>query len=91
MAQTVFKFLYSWAGILENNYVDFSLKYVNQIYEALNGEVPLILYNRGKLLSTFIHESSFKAYSINSSDQIENYIDEDITIQGNLNPDFSKK
>ena len=81
----------SWAGILENNYVDFSLKYVNQIYEALNGEVPLILYNRGKLLSTFIHESSFKAYSINSSDQIENYIDEDITIQGNLNPDFFKK
>ena len=81
----------SWAGILENNYVDFSLKYVNQIYEALNGEVPLILYTRGKLLSTFIHESSFKAYSINSSDQIENYIDEDITIQGNLNPDFFKK
>ena len=81
----------SWAGILENNYVDFSLKYVNQIYEALNGEVPLILYNRGKLLSTFIHESSFKAYSINSSDQIENYIDDDITIQGNLNPDFFKK
>ena len=54
-------------------------------------KVPLILYNRGKLLSTFIHESSFKAYSINSSDQIENYIDEDITIQGNLNPDFFKK
>ena len=81
----------SWAGILENNYVDFSLKYANQIYEALNEEVPLILYNRGKLLSTFIHESSFKAYSINSSDQIENYIDENITIQGNLNPGFFKK
>lgn len=81
----------SWAGILENNYVDFSLKYVNQIYEALNGEVPLILYNRGKLLSSFIDESSFKAYSINSSDQIENYIDGNITIQGNLNPDFFKK
>ena len=81
----------SWAGILENNYVDFSLKYVNQIYEALNEEVPLILYNRGKLLSSFIDESSFKAYSINSSDQIENYIDGNITIQGNLNPDFFKK
>ena len=81
----------SWAGILENNYVDFSLKYVNQIYEALNGEVPLILYNRGKLLSSFVDESSFKAYSINSSDQIENYIDGNITIQGNLNPDFFKK
>ena len=81
----------SWAGILENNYFDFSLKYVNQIYEALNEEVPLILYNRGKLLSSFIDKSSFKAYSINSSDQIENYIDEDITIQGNLNPIFFKK
>ena len=81
----------SWAGILENNYVDFSLKYVNQIYEALNEEVPLILYNRGKLLSSFVDESSFKAYSINSSDQIENYIDGNITIQGNLNPDFFKK
>lgn len=81
----------SWAGILEDNYIDFSLKYVNQIYEALNGEVPLILYNRGKLLSSFIDESSFKAYSINSSDQIENYIDGNITIQGNLNPDFFKK
>ena len=81
----------SWAGILEDNYIDFSLKYVNQIYEALNGEVPLILYNRGKLLSSFVDESSFKAYSINSSDQIENYIDGNITIQGNLNPDFFKK
>ena len=81
----------SWAGILENNYADFSLKYLNQIYEALNEEVPLILYNRGKLLSSFLNESSFKAYSINSSDQIENYIDENITIQGNLNPDFFKK
>ena len=81
----------SWAGILENNYVDFSLKYVNQIYEALNEEVPLILYNRGKLLSSFVDESSFKAYSINSSDQIENYIDGNITIQGNLNPDFFKE
>ena len=81
----------SWAGILENNYVDFSLKYVNQIYEALNEEVPLILYNRGKLLSSFVDKSSFKAYSINSSDQIENYIDENITIQGNLNPIFFKK
>ena len=81
----------SWAGILENNYVDFSLKYVNQIYEALNEEVPLILYNRGKILSSFVDESSFKAYSINSSDQIENYIDGNITIQGNLNPDFFKK
>ena len=81
----------SWAGILEDNYIDFSLKYVNQIYEALNEEVPLILYNRGKLLSSFIDESSFKAYSINSSDQIENYIDGNITIQGNLNPDFFKK
>ena len=81
----------SWAGILENNYFDFSLKYVNQIYEALNEEVPLILYNRGKLLSSFVDKSSFKAYSINSSDQIENYIDENITIQGNLNPVFFKK
>ena len=81
----------SWAGILENNYVDFSLNYVNQIYEALNDEVPLILYNRGKVLSSFIHKSSFKAYSINSSDQIENYIDENITIQGNLNPNFFQK
>ena len=81
----------SWAGILENNYVDFSLKYVNQIYEALNEEVPLILYNRGKLLSSFVDKSSFKAYSINSSDRIENYIDENITIQGNLNPVFFKK
>lgn len=81
----------SWAGILEDNYADFSLKYVNQIYEALYEEVPLILYNRGKLLSSFVDESSFKAYSINSSDQIENYIDENITIQGNLNPDFFKK
>ncbi len=81
----------SWAGILEDNYIDFSLKYVNQIYEALNEEVPLILYNRGKLLSSFVDESSFKAYSINSSDQIENYIDGNITIQGNLNPDFFKK
>ncbi len=26
----------SWAGILENNYVDFSLKYVNQIYGELH-------------------------------------------------------
>ena len=81
----------SWAGILENNYFDYSLKYVNQIYEALNEEVPLILYNRGKLLSSFVDKSSFKAYSINSSDQIENYIDENITIQGNLNPIFFKK
>ena len=81
----------SWAGILENNYFDFSLKYVNQIYEALNEEVPLILYNRGKILSSFVDKSSFKAYSINSSDQIENYIDENITIQGNLNPIFFKK
>ena len=81
----------SWAGILENNYFDYSLKYVNQIYEALNNEVPLILYNRGKLLSSFVDKSSFKAYSINSSDQIENYIDENITIQGNLNPIFFKK
>ena len=81
----------SWAGILENNYLDFSLKYLNQIYEALNKEVPLILYNRGKLLSSFVDKSSFKAYSINSSDQIENYIDENITIQGNLNPVFFKR
>ena len=81
----------SWAGILENNYFDFSLNYANQIYEALNEEVPLILYNRGKLLSSFVDKSSFKAYSINSSDQIENYIDENITIQGNLNPIFFKK
>ncbi len=81
----------SWAGILENNYFDYSLKYVNQIYEALNNEVPLILYNRGKLLSSFVDKSSFKAYSINCSDQIENYIDENITIQGNLNPIFFKK
>ena len=81
----------SWAGILENNYFDYSLKYVNQIYEALNKKVPLILYNRGKPLSSFVDKSSFKAYSINSSDQIENYIDENITIQRNLNPIFFKK
>ena len=36
----------SWGGILQDNYQEFSLQYINKIKESLPKNIPCILYSR---------------------------------------------
>lgn len=76
----------SWGGLIKEDYNEFSLQYVNKLTDAFEKEFPIILYARGMKIKPYINESSAKIFNLNTEDKISEYIDENISIQGNLNP-----
>lgn len=78
----------SWGGIVENDYQEFSLQYIDKIINSLHESIPVILYARGLKIKPFTKETSAKIFNLNVNDDIEEYIDEGIAIQGNLDPNI---
>jgi uroporphyrinogen decarboxylase len=84
----------SWAGLLPpKEFQEFSLKYLEQILEALKEtKIPLILFCRGSC--TYLNELSSINPSAISFDwhkemrEIRNHVPTSIAVQGNLNPDL---
>ena len=71
---------------IKEDYNEFSLQYINKLTDAFEKEFPIILYARGMKIKPYINESSAKIFNLNTEDKISEYIDENISIQGNLNP-----
>ena len=76
----------SWGGMLEEEYSEFSLSYIDQIAEQLPNDIPLILYTRGKILADFLEDTKIKCFNLDCEDVVDKYIDKDLTIQGNFDP-----
>ena len=80
----------SWAGILgKDQYVEFGLKYLNKIADAIT-EVPLTIFAKGAYNS--IREISAMSCNIIGADwnmninEVRSIVGESKTIQGNLDP-----
>lgn len=84
----------SWAGILgTKQYADFSLRYLNEICDALKAEfpdVPLTLFSKGAINSiSAISKLNCNTIGLDWNmdvDSIRNEIGESRTLQGNLDP-----
>jgi uroporphyrinogen decarboxylase len=76
----------SWGGILGDDYVKYSLKYINEIRKELPHNIPIILYSRGQKVMEFLKDSDVKIFNFDSSEKLEKYIDLPLTVQGNLDP-----
>ena len=48
--------------------------------------IPVILYTRDKLIDDIVNSTSITCFNLDTSDNIDNHIDKDITIQGNFDP-----
>jgi len=76
----------SWGGILDENYNEFSLQYINKIKESLPPDIPCILYSRGLKIKLYLENANIQCFNLDSSEKIEDYINLDIAVQGNLDP-----
>lgn len=76
----------SWGGILDENYNEFSLQYINKIKESLPPSIPCILYSRGMKIKPYLKNANIRCFNLDSSEKIEDYIKLDIAVQGNLDP-----
>lgn len=76
----------SWGGILDENYNEFSLQYINKIKESLPPGIPCILYSRGMKIKPYLENANIRCVNLDSSEKIEDYIKLDIAVQGNLDP-----
>ena len=76
----------SWGGILDENYNEFSLQYINKIKESLPPGIPCILYSRGMKIKPYLKNANIRCFNLDSSEKIEDYIKLDIAVQGNLDP-----
>ena len=76
----------SWGGILQDNYQEFSLQYINKIKESLPKNIPCILYSRGMTLKPYLNETSLKCFNLDSGERLDDYLDHEIAIQGNIDP-----
>ena len=76
----------SWGGLIKDDYYEFSLQYINKIIMGFKERFPIILYTRGMKIKPHIHETGARIFNLNTDDEISEYIDEKISVQGNLNP-----
>ena len=76
----------SWGGILDENYNEFSLQYINKIKESLPPGIPCILYSRGMKIKPYLKNANIRCFNLDSGEKIEDYIKLDIAVQGNLDP-----
>ena len=76
----------SWGGILDESYDEFSLQYINKIKESLPPDIPCILYSRGLKIKLYLENANIQCFNLDSSEKIEDYINLDIAVQGNLDP-----
>ena len=76
----------SWGGLLDEKYEELSLNYINQIASSIATNIPVILYTRDKLIDDIVNSTSITCFNLDTSDNIDNHIDKDITIQGNFDP-----
>jgi len=81
----------SWGGILEEQYNEYSLKYINDIRNSLSKDIPMILYAKGTEVSNLLPHTEVNCFNLDCEENIDNYIDMPLTIQGNFDPkDFHK-
>ena len=76
----------SWGGLLDEKYEELSLTYINQIASSIETNIPVILYTRGKLIDDIVNSTSITCFNLDTSDNIDEHIGKDITIQGNFDP-----
>ena len=76
----------SWGGLLDQEYEELSLSYINQIVASIQTDVPVILYTRDKLIDNIIDSTPIKCFNLDTSDNIDKHLGKDITIQGNFDP-----
>jgi len=81
----------SWGGILQDNYQEFSLQYINKIKESLPKDTPCILYSRGMTLKPYLNNTSLKCFNLDSGEKLDDYLIQKIAIQGNINPQVFHK
>ena len=81
----------SWGGILQDNYQEFSLQYINKIKESLPKNIPCILYSRGMTLKPYLNDTSLKCFNLDSGESLMTILDHEIAIQGNLDPQVFHK
>ncbi|RFC54821.1 uroporphyrinogen decarboxylase [Brumimicrobium aurantiacum] len=80
----------SWAGILGNEqYLEFGLKYMNKIAEAIN-EVPVTLFSKGAYAALpHLAKSSCNTIGLDwnmNASEVRKIVGEEKTLQGNLDP-----
>ena len=76
----------SWGGMLGREYEEFSLMYINELAENIPGNIPVILFTRGKKIDSIIESTNIKCFNLDISDNIDHHIDKSIVIQGNFDP-----
>ena len=76
----------SWGGMLDKDYEEFSLMYINELAENIPSNIPIILYTRGKTIESIIESTSINCFNLDISDNIDHHIDKTIAIQGNFDP-----
>ncbi|MDA0345380.1 MAG: hypothetical protein O3C54_05405 [Proteobacteria bacterium] len=81
----------SWGGILQDNYQEFSLQYINKIKESLPKDIPCILYSRGMTLKPYLNQTSLKCFNLDSGEKLDDYLNQNIAIQGNIDPQIFHK
>jgi uroporphyrinogen decarboxylase len=76
----------SWGGMLDKDYEEFSLMYINELAENIPSNIPIILYTRGKTIESIIESTSINCFNLDISDNIDHHIEKSIAIQGNFDP-----
>ena len=76
----------SWGGMLDNEYEEFSLMYINELAENIPSNIPVILFTRGKKIDSIIESTNINCFNLDISDNIDHHIDKSIVIQGNFDP-----
>ena len=51
----------SWGGMLDQDYEEFSLKYINELAKSIPSNIPVILYTRGKTIDSIIESTQSTA------------------------------
>ena len=76
----------SWGGMLDQDYEEFSLKYINELAKSIPSNIPVILYTRGKTIDSIIESTPINCFNLDISDNIDHHINQSIAIQGNFDP-----
>ena len=76
----------SWGGMLDQDYEEFSLSYINKIADNVSADIPIILYTRGKTIDSIVESTNIQCFNLDISDDIDRHINKPIAIQGNFDP-----
>ena len=76
----------SWGGMLDQDYEEFSLQYINELAKSIPSNIPIILYTRGKTIDSIIESTPISCFNLDISDNIDHHINKSIAIQGNFDP-----